>query len=93
LFGNFALEVGDSHRALADAISLFFREWHQWLCGLLNEAKNGGMLRPDADCNSLGRLVMSTMEGAILIYKASKDKDAFLETIQGLKSAIQQYRT
>ena len=85
--------MGDSHRELADAINRFFREWHQWLFRLLTEAKEDGMLRPDTDCDSLGRLIMSTVEGAILICKASKDKVGLLQTIQALKSAIEQYRT
>lgn len=51
------------------------------------------MLRADTDCDVLGRLVMSTAEGAILICKASKDKEALLETIQALKSVIRGYKT
>ena len=50
------------------------------------------MLRADTDCDVLGRLVMSTVEGAILICKASKDKEALLETIQALKSVMREYK-
>jgi len=90
-FGNIALELGDVHRGLAEAADRFFSAWHQWLVALLEEAKADGTLKPDTDCLNLGRLIMSTMEGAILIAKASKDKHALAETVQALKSVIRGY--
>lgn len=87
-FGNIALELGDVHRGLAEAAGRFFVAWHQWLVALLEEAKAAGMVKPDTDCLNLARLIMCTMEGAILIAKASKDKEALAETVQALKSVI-----
>ena len=50
------------------------------------------MLKKDTDCDSLSRLVMSTLEGAILICKASRDAGSLRKTIETLKSVISIHR-
>jgi hypothetical protein len=47
-----------------------------------------GKLRPDADSDALSRLVMSSIEGALLMCKASKDTESFKKTAEALKSTI-----
>lgn len=47
-----------------------------------------GKLKPDADSDGLSRLLMSSIEGALLICKASKDTESFRKTAEALKSAI-----
>ena len=91
-FGNFALEVGDTNRGLSDAINRFFIEWHALLSSLLGEAKEVGELRKETDCDALSRLIMSAMEGAILICKVSKDPASLLKTVETLKSIIASHR-
>ncbi len=84
--------MGDTHRGLSQAANRFFIEWHALLCGLLGQAKKLGRLRKATDCDALSRLIMSTMEGAILICKASKDSKALLKTVKMLKSVIGFYK-
>jgi hypothetical protein len=85
--------VGDTNRGLSDAINRFFIEWHAWLSRLLGEAKEVGELRKETDCDALSRLIMSAMEGAILICKVSKDPASFLRTVETLKSVIASHKT
>ena len=70
------------------AANRFFIQWHELLVRFFEEAKKQGELRQDTDSDALGRLVMSTVEGAILICKASKDPDGLRKTIGTLKSMI-----
>jgi hypothetical protein len=84
--------LGDTHRDLARAAHRFFIQWHELLSGLLEEAKKLGILRPDIECDALGMLIMSTVEGAILICKASKDQESLIKTIDTLKSVIAGFR-
>jgi len=84
--------VGDTHRGLSDAINRFFIEWHVLLSSLLGEAKQMGELRKETDCDALSRLIMSTVEGAILICKVSKDPASLLKTAGTLKSIIASHR-
>lgn len=84
--------MGDTHRGLSDAINQFFIEWHALLSSLLTEARVVGGLRKETDCNALSRLIMSAMEGAILICKVSKDPASFLKTVETLKSVVASHR-
>ena len=51
-----------------------------------------GRLRKATDCDGFSCLIMSTLEGAILICKASKGSTALLKTVETLKSVIAFYR-
>lgn len=84
--------MGDTHRGLSDAINRFFVEWHALLSSLLGEAKEVGELRKETDCDALSRLIMSAMEGAILICKVSKDPASLSKTVETLKSVITTHR-
>jgi hypothetical protein len=84
--------VGDTNRGLSDAINRFFIEWHTLLSRLFGEAKEVGELRKETDCDALSRLIMSAMEGAILICKVSKDPASLLKTVETLKSVIASHR-
>ena len=84
--------MGDTHRGLSNAINRFFIEWHALLSRLLGEAKEAGELKKETDCDALSRLIMSTMEGAILICKVSKDSASFLRTVETLKSVIASHK-
>ncbi len=66
--------------------------WGELLCSHFDQAKAQGYLDQDADADGLSRLVMSTIEGALLLCKASKDTEAFKKTAEALKQAIRQAR-
>ena len=67
-------------------------EWHALLSGLLGKAKEAGELRKETDSDALSRLIMSALEGAILICKVSKDPASFLKTVETLKCVIASHR-
>ena len=62
------------------------------LLDLFADAKKSGILKEDADEEALSRLVMSCVEGAILISKASKDTESLVKTVDALKSVIARCR-
>ncbi|MBI4596374.1 MAG: TetR family transcriptional regulator C-terminal domain-containing protein [Candidatus Tectomicrobia bacterium] len=70
------------------AANSFFVQWYQLLNSLFEEAKKQGKLRKNADCKALSHLIMSTVEGAILICKASKDSPTLRKTLETLKSVL-----
>jgi hypothetical protein len=84
--------VGDTNRGLSDAINRFFIEWHALMSSLLGEAKEIGELRKETDCDALSRLIISAIEGAILICKVSKDSGSLLKTVETLKSVIASHK-
>lgn len=85
--------MGDSHRGLAQAANTFFITWNKILLQLFEEAKERGQLKEDPDYDGLSSLIMSAIEGCILISKASKDKEPILKTVKSLKSIIEGCRT
>jgi len=84
--------VGDTNRGLSDAVNRFFIEWHALLSRLLGEAKEAGELGKETDCDALSRLIISAIEGGILICKVSKDSASLLKTVETLKSVIASHR-
>ena len=84
--------MGDTNRGLSDAINRFFIEWHALMSSLLGEAKEIGELRKETDCDALSRLIISAIEGAILICKVSKDSGSLLKTVETLKSVIASHK-
>ena len=84
--------MGDTNRGLSDAVNQFFIQWHALLSRFLGEAKEVGELRKETDFDALSRLIMSAMEGAILICKVSKDPASLLKTVETLKSIIASHR-
>ncbi len=62
------------------------------LCRHFDQARTMGILKPDADSDALSRLVMSSIEGALMLCKASKDTESFKKTAEALKSMISSQR-
>lgn len=62
--------------------------WGELLSRHFDQAKAIGVLRSDADSDALSRLVMSSIEGALMLCKASKDTESLKRTAEALKSMI-----
>lgn len=80
--------MGDSNATLAEASDRFFRAWVEMVRDLLDEAKSVGKLKEETDSDALGQLVISAIEGAILMHKASKDPETFQKTDRALKQVL-----
>ena len=63
------------------------------LLSLLEQAKEQQSLKTDTDCEALTHLIMSTIEGAILICKASGDLQAFEKTTDTLMAVVYSHKT
>jgi hypothetical protein len=66
--------------------------WRELLLSIFKEAKEIGSIKSNIDCDALSNLIMSTIEGAILICKVSKDRESFIKTLETLKSVIYSYK-
>lgn len=88
LFGNIAQEVGDSNRVLAEAVHGFFAAWIDLLAGLFEEAKTLGLVDKDLDGEAFGHLIVSSLEGILIIHKASHDPAAYTKTRKALKELL-----
>lgn len=55
---------------------------------LFDQANEAGKSALRIDSDALSRLVISSIEGALLLCKASKDPDALKKTGEALKSVV-----
>lgn len=77
--------MGDSSENLARSANRFFDLWADMLRDLYDRAKREGKLANSLDSDSLSRVVISSVEGALLMCKASKDLESFKKTGEALK--------
>ena len=80
--------MGDSNRSLSDGINRFFLFWNEFLVELFDQANQSGTSAWLIDSDALSRLVISSIEGALLLCKASKDPEALKKTGEALKSVV-----
>jgi hypothetical protein len=66
----------------------FFLFWNEFLVELLDQANQADKSAWCIDSDALSRLVISSIEGALLLCKASKDPDALRKTGEALKSVV-----
>jgi hypothetical protein len=69
-------------------VNRFFIFWNEFLVELFDQANQAGKSASPIDSDALSRLVISSIEGALLLCKASKDPDALRKTGEALKSVV-----
>ena len=88
IFGNTALEMGDRDPRFADLIREVFAEWAAKLKVVIKEAQAAGEVRGDLPAESLARLVVSTLEGCIMMARVEKDEKLFRRCLKSLEVLI-----
>lgn len=86
LAGTTAQEVGDTIPALRDAANQCFCNAARRLQSLLDDACKG--VRQPPETSSLAALWIATVQGAIVLYKASRDKTLITRTLQHVRNYI-----
>jgi hypothetical protein len=80
--------LGDSNRGISEAINGFFILWNEFLTELFEEANREAESQCVLESESLSRLVISSIEGALLLCKASKDPTSLRKTGEALKFVV-----
>ncbi|MDD5762020.1 MAG: TetR/AcrR family transcriptional regulator [bacterium] len=71
IFGNTALEMSDRNETYRDIIHSVFEEWRRRIREVLESAVRSGEVRKDLDPEAMARHVVATVEGGILVARAS----------------------
>lgn len=93
IFGNTALEMSDRSERYRSIIQEVFEEWRRRLREVLERAVRAGEVRMGIDPEAMGRHIVATVEGAIMLARASKDPAdlkkclATLSELLGIRSA------
>lgn len=80
--------MGDSDPELAGRANRFFVRWREMIAGLLHEARQAGRLGPQTDCAALAGLMVSALEGALLMCKAARDGAQLRQTADTLLALL-----
>jgi len=87
IFGNTALEMSDRNETYRDVIHSVFEEWRRRIRDVLESAVRSGEVRKDLDPDAMARHIVATVEGGIMVARASRnpaDLKACLAVLAGL---------
>ncbi|MGI8784075.1 MAG: TetR/AcrR family transcriptional regulator [Acidobacteriota bacterium] len=85
-FGNLAIELGDSHEGFRQRVhKIFLMVTERIQKALEASAEN---LKPGTDCRALAQFIFSSLEGAIMMVKVTKDAGDLERCIEQLRQHI-----
>jgi TetR/AcrR family transcriptional repressor of nem operon len=73
IFGNTALEMSDRSESYRAVIHGVFEEWRRRIREVLESAVRSGEVRKDLDPEAMARHIVATVEGGIMVARASRD--------------------
>lgn len=73
IFGNTALEMSDRNETYRDVIHSVFEEWRRRIRDVLASAVRSGEVREDLDPDAMARHIVATVEGGIMVARASRN--------------------
>ncbi len=79
--GMLAADVATLPRAMRAGITEFFEENEAWLLRVLDAGRNHGEISFDGSSGSMATLLVSSMEGAMLVARANGKLDQFDEVV------------
>lgn len=88
LFGNTALEMSDANDRFANSVSHVFREWTSRLAAVIRAGQEAGQFRRDIPAENLAQVVVSTVEGGIMMSRLQKDEGPLKACLDGLKTFL-----
>lgn len=74
LWGNTALEMSDINSAFTERVDAVFREWTGKISKAIKQGQADGQIRTDAQASELALLVVSAIEGGIMLSRLRKDE-------------------
>jgi TetR/AcrR family transcriptional repressor of nem operon len=90
---NTAIDADDGNRALRTRARQALHEWYGRLTELLNQARDNGLLRAEAEPSTLAVVIISTLEGAVMFSRLEGDRaalgharDHLLKYLTGLRA-------
>jgi TetR/AcrR family transcriptional repressor of nem operon len=89
IFGNTALEMGDSDKRYAEIIDQVFDQWINKIEKIVLAAQEKGELRDDIPGNALARNIVAVIEGGIMMSRVKKDEVPLRECLEVLRKTLE----
>ncbi|MBN1532768.1 MAG: TetR/AcrR family transcriptional regulator [Spirochaetes bacterium] len=77
IFGNMALEMGDESPRVAQLVREVFEEWGAMIRELVQGARDAGEVPASVNPDAAARMIIATLEGAVMMAKLTKDESDF----------------
>ncbi|MEW6323906.1 MAG: TetR family transcriptional regulator C-terminal domain-containing protein [Nitrospirota bacterium] len=90
--GNLAAEMSDVHEPFRRRLAEVFESWRAVVARTLAAAQRRGEIGPDADVANLSSLILSTVEGAILLAKVQHDARVMERSFEGLWECMKRWQ-
>jgi TetR/AcrR family transcriptional regulator, transcriptional repressor for nem operon len=88
LFGNVALEASDCNELYAERVAQVFARWQEKVRIVIAAAQKTGQLRIDLPAETLALLVVSTIEGGIMLSRLRKEEEPLRSCLDSLRSLL-----
>jgi len=90
--GNLAAEMSDHQEEFRRKLAQIFESWRGVVEQTLRVAQAQGQIRPEVEVESLSFLVLSTIEGGILLAKVERDVRVMEQCFEGLRGCLKRLR-
>lgn len=88
IFGNTALEMGDTDERFSSFVSEVFEYWIERLRTVVEEAQLAGIIRNDLDAESLARHIVAVTEGGIMLDRLQKSDQTLTASFNTLRTFL-----
>jgi TetR/AcrR family transcriptional regulator, transcriptional repressor for nem operon len=73
---NTAIDADDGNSVLRERARKALRGWRSYLTAVISAGVKAGEIRAGIDANKLATLIISSLEGAIMLYRLERSEDA-----------------
>jgi TetR/AcrR family transcriptional repressor of nem operon len=88
--GMLASDIATLPRPMRESVAGFFAENEAWLARVLREGRRRGEVRLSGSASATARLVVSSLEGALLVARGGTGLAAFDDVVRGLVAGLRQ---
>ena len=85
---NASVEVDDSNKVLKEVVKNVMEMIHENLCKVIHNGIKYNQIRPDIDVSGLASIIISTLEGAVMMMKMMNTNQHMLASSKFLKAEI-----
>jgi TetR/AcrR family transcriptional regulator, transcriptional repressor for nem operon len=85
---NTAIESDDVFPELRRQASQEMKRWHRWIARLVRKGINRGEIRADVDINAVATVMITCLEGGLMLSKLHKDSLYLQQAVEHLQSYV-----
>ncbi len=88
IFGNFTLEMSTDSEAVRAKVGAIFKRYRRTIANMLRQAQSAREVSPTLDPDAQAHVVLSLLEGSILLDKANQQQQALPQAIRFLRETL-----